>query len=485
MPPPVPFFYGNSIRAADKEWLISFRPVEGNELWSPPATFELFLPAATIIRVTVEQIEHPGWASLRFHGDFSQVSRPEDVVLSPISEDDANELAAILTKRLGLPRQPRSVLPFALAAGSVNPLDDNAYIAVVGTQMPPGHFEGPDFEDVRLTGDHHRIAGRIPGQRYLVTGFYQRARSKDSLGVGYRGPRIRVMTISPEPAAPLRAEVQWWTPPLSPSLRDSVLALLHPTAEDGHEQLEFSTRLDPQTVVVGALDCSGAQRTGADAARLAQLALATALTEPAYDPLLGPPILPPASVFDDHAAWAAWLIGRQPLPSEPGPLLTTLGNQIGAVLEGANLRGHCLYAGGILALVRAGRATLLRRGMARAYLLREGTLQPLQYEHILGREPEYAARMQQSPELDRHRWVPVSAFTQVDLPGATPPLEIEVQRGDRLIFALGLELLTALEDPAREALLTAAIPDVVAGMPPTPDMALRGWGIVAVDINGA
>ena len=77
----------------------------------------------------------------------------------------------------------------------------------------------------------------------------------------------------------------------------------------------------------------------------------------------------------------------------------------------------------------------------------------------------------------RHRAARVSAGAR--------HLEIEVQRGDRLIFALGLELLTALEHPARETLLTAALPDVVAGMPPTPDRALRGWGIVAVDIKGA
>jgi hypothetical protein len=125
----------------------------------------------------------------------------------------------------------------------------------------------------------------------------------------------------------------------------------------------------------------------------------------------------------------------------PPPVPFFYGNQIGVVLEGANLRGHCVYAGGILAIVRAGRATLLRRGMARAYLLRAGKLQPLLYEHILGREPEYAASMEQTPELAIHHWVPISAVTQIDLPMTAPPMEIEVQRGDRLIFALGLELL--------------------------------------------
>ena len=66
--------------------------------------------------------------------------------------------------------------------------------------------------------------------------------------------------------------------------------------------------------------------------------------------------------------------------------------------------------------------------------------------------------------VEPHRWIPVSRFEPVDPQSTLPPLEIEVQRGDSLIFVVGSELVQALEDPAREALLAGPEPDVVAGL---------------------
>lgn len=199
-PPPVPFFRGDTLRASEKEGLIALRPEPGYALSSPPATTELYLPAATILGVTVEPFSEPGWAQLRFHGEFSRVSRPEDVVLAPVSEDDAQALVAVLHKRLGLPRRPKAVRPHELCRSDHHEIAWNTYITVVGTQAAElRHFETADFSGCKLAGDPDRIAGRIRGKRYLVTGFYQPACAPGSMVVGYQGPKIVVMTIQPEP----------------------------------------------------------------------------------------------------------------------------------------------------------------------------------------------------------------------------------------------------------------------------------------------
>ena len=269
-PPPVPFFRGGTLRASEKDGLIAFRPEPGYALWSPPA--------ATILRVTVEPFSGPGWASMSFHGEFSRVSRPEDVVLAPVSEDDAHALAAVLDERLGLPRTPKPVMPHELVRSTQSEIAWNTYLTVVGTQAAePRHFETADFSGCKLTGNQDRLAGRIPGKRYLVVGFYEPGCAPGSMVLGYKGPKIVVMAIRPEPDGALRDGARWWPPPPSPSTRGNVQAWLEPTPDHGHRQLEFSTWPAPGTLVVGALDGSGGQGTGSYAARASQLVLATLL----------------------------------------------------------------------------------------------------------------------------------------------------------------------------------------------------------------
>jgi hypothetical protein len=96
MPPPISFFRCDTLRASEKDGLIAFRPEPGYALWSAAATTERYLPAPTILGVTVEPSPEPGWAQLRFHGELSRASRPEDVVLAPVIEDDAHALVAVL-----------------------------------------------------------------------------------------------------------------------------------------------------------------------------------------------------------------------------------------------------------------------------------------------------------------------------------------------------------------------------------------------------
>lgn len=390
-------------------------------------------------------------------------------------EDDILGLRA--PKGHELPRRPRATAAYELAG--TRPLEAG-YIVTVGTYAP-GHFEGPDFQGAKLVGDATRLAGLDPGKRYCVTGFYQPPVGSPIVGFG--GPTLHVMSIAAEPAGPRRTEAPRWVMPVSPSRRGPVVALLHPAEDRGHEQVELSTRPDPSTLVVAALDAAGGQSTGAAAAEVAQLTLATVLAEPDYAPHLGPPVEPPAWVFDGLSEWVSWLVDRGPLPHEPDALAIALGNRIGEVLEGVNLRGCAMSAWGIIAVIRGGRATLVRRGMARAYLVRDGELQPLVYEHVLGREPAVVAQPELAAAMAEHAWVMVSSFAPVDPPGATPPLELEVRPGDRLVFVVGQEVLQALADPARERRLSAALPDVTSEMPPTPAMLEHGWGVVAVDIE--
>ena len=120
-------------------------------------------------------------------------------------------------------------------------------------------------------------------------------------------------------------------------------AWLHPAEYRGHEQFEFSTRLDPETRIVAALDGEGGDRTGHWAARLGLLTLATLIPEPFYRPFLLAPAEPTPEPRDDFAAWVAWLVDRSPLSTEPAALLNALGFRIGQVLEEINLRGYsCL-----------------------------------------------------------------------------------------------------------------------------------------------
>jgi hypothetical protein len=185
----------------------------------------------------------------------------------------------------------------------------------------------------------------------------------------------------------------------------------------------------------------------------------------------------------------AWLVDRSPLPMEPSPLTLALAHRIGEVLEGANLRYCAVGAGGILAVIRRGRATLLLRGAARAYLLRSGELRAVLHEHVLGREPGAAEHPETASPAALHYWVRCSMFEPRDREGTSRPLEFDVAQGDRLIFVTGTALLQALEDPERERLLTAAVPDPAglaassAGLAASKAMIEDGWGVVAVDIG--
>ncbi|HNN92764.1 MAG TPA: hypothetical protein PKI03_10875 [Pseudomonadota bacterium] len=486
----IALFEGRSLRVFQEADFIGFRAAKGHRLTSPKSAGTLFLRDESIDAIAVVALQSTDWVTLHMQGDFREGGLPSDIELSPVRADEAAEIVALLNKRLRLPRvepTPEPIYPYQLTSTGPSQLATGTCIRVVG-RYRRGHFEGPNFEGAKLQGDPALLQGLIDGQRYAVTGTYDPGllsplAKGQARPVGWSGPAIYVRNIQPEPAGPRRASLAGYTPPPSPFRRGPVWAWLHEAEYRGPEQLEFSTRLDSETRIVAALDGQGGDRTGNWAATVGLLTLATLIPEPYYQPSLGAPIEPPPEPRDDFAAWVGWLVDRSPLPGEPAALLNALGLRMGHVLQELNLRGYSLGLSGVLALIRHHRVTLLRRGLARAYLLRQGQLQVLLYEDTLGRRPEIVADPAALADLGPAGSTPVSLFVPRDFLPSAPPLEIDVQPGDRLIFALGGELLEALADPARERLLAAAEPIVIAGLPATRDMETGGWGVVAVDID--
>lgn len=484
--PRIPWFEGRSIKVFQESEFIGFRAARGHQLTSPKSSGTTYLRDGAIFSVAVVALPSPDWVALEIHGDFSEGGLPDDVAFAPLAAEDAAAVSALLSERLKLPRRPTAIYPYRLTLTGPSQLESGTYVRVVGCYRPSGHFEGPNFEGVQLRGDPALLKGLIPGTRYAITGYYSAGiTGGDIRPTGWSGPALYIRSIQREPTGTRRPPSARYEPPPPPFRRGPVWAWLHPAEARGHEQCEFSTRLDPETRFVAALDGQGGDRTGSWAARVGLLSLATLLPEPFYRPYLDPPVEPQPEPRDDFAAWVAWLVDRSPLPSEPAALLGALGHRMGLVLEELNLRGYSLGLSGVLALIQEGRALLLRRGLARAYLLRDGQLQVLLHEDTLARQPGIADDPQTLAAIGGAGDVPVSLFTPQGSDRPAPPLEIAVQPGDRLIFALGGELLQALADPARERLLAAAEPNVVAGLPPTQDMDLGGWGVVAVDIGAA
>jgi hypothetical protein len=490
LPPRVSLFEGRSIRVFQEADFIGFRAARGHAFTSLKRAGTLFLREDAIDAVASAALQSAEWVTLQLHGDFREGELPDDIAIAPVAADEAAAIVALLSARLKLPRLPpvpERIYPHQLTQTGQGQLANGACIRVVG-QYRPGPPEGPDFEGTKLRGERALLEGLLAGRRYAITGIYDpgllsRRAAGQALIVGWNGPAISVRSIQPEPAGPRRSPQEEYSPPASPCRRGPVWAWLHPAEYRGHEQLAFSTRFDPATRIVAALDGEGGDRTGSWAARVGLLTLATLIPEPSYRPYLEVPAEPTAEPREDFAAWVAWLLDRSPLPSQPAALLQALGQRIGHVLAEINLRGYSLGVGGVIAVLQDRRVTLLRRGLARVYLRRGGQLQCLLYDDTLARHPELASRPEALAALAGYGSTPISLFTPRDSQAGAPPLELDVQPGDRLIFALGSELLSALADAAREERLAALEPDPVAGLPATRDMELDGWGVVAIDIE--
>lgn len=100
-PPPVPWFRGRTISVTEDNGNVAIHALPGHTFTEPRGTHALYLPIDTMVIALAEG------ASLAFHGDFTRVGRPNDVMLAPVDPDDAQKAIAEIGKRLELPRRPR------------------------------------------------------------------------------------------------------------------------------------------------------------------------------------------------------------------------------------------------------------------------------------------------------------------------------------------------------------------------------------------
>jgi len=154
--------------------LLRLRPLGTHRFSEPAGTVELALPAATLVLAVAEG------GALGFQGDFSRVGRPDDVVLSPLDPDDAQQIERVLAARLGLPHAPRRVTAAALAQSR-----EWAFVIVEGTYRA-GHGDAPNFDALRLAARDLES-----GRRYRVVGFFAPPELDDV------GPTLRPIEITP------------------------------------------------------------------------------------------------------------------------------------------------------------------------------------------------------------------------------------------------------------------------------------------------
>jgi hypothetical protein len=478
---PLPFFSGSSILAWEQREMIVVAPANGNRFRSPAGTYELYLPASRTVLLQAEPLAQDGWSALVFHGEYSWVDRPNIVRLAPVRTMDARLFIDVLNRKLSLPLRPRSIRPHQLTQTGPSALKPGEYIRVVGQQSPyEAHCEVEDFSFCKLREPLGSTFSRKRGEFYLVTGFYSPGSAPDSGVVGYNGPTIAVTAIKPEPNGlppPKAAYDERHEKPERPGIQ-AAFGLADERTHDQMRDLAFSGSLSDGSRIIAALHGSGAQSTSDYAVRGSQLALATLLNEPAYAPNLDGSAEPPAFCLSALSQWVSWVLDRSPLPEEPAERLRALALRIAQVLDEFNLRGACVFCHGVLVQLRGRVATLLGRGLGRAYLLRESQSQLLVRETTLGIDAEAHGICLD----DSHRWIPTASIDLTSCSQAgIPCAEVELQPGDRLLLVVGEALLKALDGPAAVARLVAAFPKVDEGFPATAELHGAGWGLVLVD----
>lgn len=477
---PSSIFRGASILAWEQHEFIRIAPVEPHTFTSPSGTYELLLPSKRILSVQLEPSERDGWSALVFHGEFSRVDRPNIVRLAPIRSMDATLLAEVLTGKLGLPRRPRSIRRYQLTLTGPSALQPDEYIRVIGRQAPHEvHPEVEDFSGCKLTGQLATSFARKPGAFYQVSGFYRPAAESGSTCVGYNGPTIAVTGITPEPTG-LPSEDPCFDlrqqEPERPGIQTSFGLALDRT-HDQRCHLAFSGVLADGSRVVAALHGSGAQSTSDYAVRASQLVLATLLREAAYLPRLGEPVEPPPFSLFAMTTWVSWLVDRSPLPEQPAEVLRALALRIAHVLDEFNMRGACLFCYGALASLRGRRATILVRGLARAYVVRGQDSQLVLRENTLGLDAQaHGVRVEAG-----HFWIPTASLDVASCaPTTLSCAEVDLQPGEQLLLVTGEAILKALAAPSDVARLCATWPRVAEQFPATAELHEKGWGLVLV-----
>lgn len=368
-PPPVPFYSGRSVSAAETDGLLAIRPLRGHFFTTPPGTSVLYLPTATLVRAVVRRLEDPAWSCIEFHGEFSRVNHDSPVTLAAVASDDADALVRSIHARHKLPRIARRC-----AATALRDVQAVELVEVVGTYAP-GHFEAADFAGLKLGGAAALRATLAPGRHYRVTGLlFPVPRYADDMArpVGYSGQRLHALAIAPaeEPRTFTRGTL---APVHGPRLQVAARSSTGPVKERHEEAAAIfqvgggPSRVTPHAdlhapiggewprepgVVLVVLDGVGGQGTGHIACEIALAGLATCLEDAP----------PPGRAARD--AWLAALVARV-----ASHLHASFDGQAGAAVA--------------LALVVADELYVAHLGDARVYSLRGDRLTALTTDHSL------------------------------------------------------------------------------------------------------
>ncbi|MCX5744470.1 MAG: hypothetical protein NT062_18420 [Proteobacteria bacterium] len=465
---------GRSVDATERDGHLILRPLGDHAFDTPAGVRILHLDLPRILAVTRIDVA-PGWSELRFSGDQRRFGHGEECVVAPILATDADTLVAAVTRRLSLPRRPlpvavRELLP---ACGHDHA---NAYITTSGTYQP-GHFEGPNFDGVRIervaVSDPRRHAELVPGQRFVITGFVSPGTPPgEKPHAGYNGVNLYPSSIEPQVLAPVPRSPQ---PPGPHHAKHAGVTFrsLVGRAERGQQHADVFSARPSNHAVVGlfrgvAADCGDA------CADVCRWSLADLLGERAYPREVEPPL--PVRTHLVH--WTSYLLDRAALPADLVGVVDALAARLDRVFarlaERANDLGH---AEGVLASVSRTRARIVRRGSARVYRVRDGVTSLVVEEDTIERQM-LAEGITDEAFLARMRGLSASSFAKA---ASAPAIDLTVAPGDRLVFVT-YETFELFEDgflersmvePSLETLARALEARAPAG----------GWGVVAVDID--
>lgn len=468
-PRPVPpFFVGRTITAGEEPvgtspLRLAIKPQPGHAWTDPIGTFALYLPPEHMVSVQLQALSRPGLSALQFLGQFSRFDRPLRVTLSPIATEDAQALVPILNARYGLPRIPWEVPPSALSA-----LARDAFVSFVET-YEEGHFESSNFGPLSLGLPPGAAASPLPSNTYRAVGFYQPGylpADDDAPPIGDRGPRLHTVAIQ-DPD---------YIYPCATALGLRVQAYV---GREGRTTTSVYSLQHDCTLAVFAQGL-GAHNTGDWAIEAVQHVLRILLT-PAPPPPLEEPRFGGTS-SEDLLCAIEYALDRAPLPARPGELLLALVNRIGAVLEHLNARRYALYADGVLACIQGFTLTALRRGLARIYRIRGGTLTLLLPEHTVAVECARHGTPTPDPE---YRGMALSAFAPGR--GQDPtPVEFELQPSDRIVVLCG-RVLEVCPDPLLDTLLLEPdLPTLVHRLTEScPPIPRDRWSLSLLDLPAA
>jgi hypothetical protein len=360
----------------------------------------------------------------------------------PVASEDADALVGILRERYSLPRYPVEVPARVLGRGGAP-----RFVSVV-EEYKPRHPELADFAGLSLSASQASLGAVEPNRFLRATGFvYPGVTNRPDLPrvVGYTGPFLRAISLQdPSFTYPFEsatgATFSAYVGAVSPNYwAPDVASRVRPV----DSQRTFATLL------------SGIGQQGRD---FWAVDLANLVVHLLFDPSDWVMNAAPETLFSLAGNLAEIIdqnLDRSPLPREPLPLLETVAGRLAAVYEAFQRQDTTLDAHGVLACVEGPRITLLRRGLARVFRLREDQL---------------SLMVQQQPSTVTLRFGPADPHASFTV--------LEGQPGDRYVVLAGSIAALPSDDLVESILREPSLEAMVARMSEH-----RTWGALLIDLS--